>query len=65
MNAVKPSLPDANPGASTGDQPYARRARPWKVVAQELSDERDPDKLTKLIAELNQALDEQEIGNFG
>ena len=61
MSAVEPFLPDANTGASTGAQPPAGRARPWKVIAQEVSHEEDCAKLTKLVAELNQALDEQGI----
>jgi hypothetical protein len=39
-----------------------RTSRPWKVVAQEVAHESDPAKLTELIAELIQALDEQGIG---
>lgn len=62
MSAVEPFLPDANTGSSTGTQPPAGRARPWKVIAQEVSHEQDSAKLTKLVAELNQALDEQGIG---
>lgn len=62
MSAVEPFLPDANTGSSTGTQALAGRARPWKVIAQEVSHEQDSAKLTKLVAELNQALDEQGIG---
>ena len=62
MSAVEPFLPDANTGSSTGTQPPAGRARPWKVIAQQVSHEQDSAKLTKLVAELNQALDEQGIG---
>ena len=62
MSAVEPLLPDANICASTDGQPPAGRARPWKVIAQEVSHEEDCAKLTKLVAELNQALDEQGIG---
>jgi hypothetical protein len=62
MNARKPFLPDANCSASAGLQPPAARARPWKVIAQEVSGEQDPAKLTKLVDELNQALDEQLVG---
>jgi hypothetical protein len=62
VSAVEPFLPDANTGSSTGTQPPAGRARPWKVIAQQVSHEQDSAKLTKLVAELNQALDEQGIG---
>lgn len=62
MNSLKPFLPDADSGASTVAKPPARRARPWKVIAQEVSAEQDSAKLTKLVAELNQALDEQGVG---
>jgi hypothetical protein len=34
-------------------------ARSWKVVAEEVSREQDARKLTNLVAELNQALEEQ------
>lgn len=37
------------------------KSRPWRVVAAEVSSEQDPNKLTKLVGELNQALDEQGI----
>lgn len=36
--------------------------RPWKVVAEQASHEQDPARLTELVAELTQALDEQAIG---
>jgi hypothetical protein len=62
MNTLKPFAPGANSGASAGAQPPAGGARPWKVIAQEVSDEHDPAKLTKLVAELNQSLDEQGVG---
>jgi hypothetical protein len=62
MNSLKLFPPDANSGANAGAQPPAGPARPWKVIAQEVSGEQDPAKLTKLVAELNQALDEQAIG---
>jgi hypothetical protein len=61
MSAVEPLLPDANTSASTGAQPPAGRARPWKVIAQEVSHEQDSARLTNLVAELNEALDEQGI----
>jgi len=35
--------------------------RPWKAVAEEVTRERDPKRLTELVTELNQALDEQGI----
>ena len=62
MNDWKPFLPDPSSGATTGSQPSAGRSRPWKAIAQEVSGEQDPAKLTKLVAELNQALDEQGSG---
>jgi len=63
MNTLNPFPPGANSGASAGAQPPTESARPWKVIAQEVSGEQDPAKLTKLIAELNQALDEQGNGS--
>ena len=60
MSAVEP--PDVNTSASSGVQPPAGHARPWRVISQEISHEQDSAKLTRLIAELNQALDEQGIG---
>jgi hypothetical protein len=33
--------------------------RPWQVIAEEASHEHDPVQLANLIAELNQALEEQ------
>jgi hypothetical protein len=62
MNTLKPFAPRANSDASAGAQPPAGCARPWKAIAQEVSVEPDPEKLTKLVAELNQALDEQGVG---
>jgi len=38
---------------------HAQSIRQWKVVAAEISREPDPRKITELIIELNQALDEQ------
>ncbi len=35
--------------------------RDWRVVAEELKHERDPEKLTRLAEELTKALDEQEL----
>lgn len=37
-------------------------ARHWKVIAKEVTREQNPEKLSELIGELNQALDEQAIG---
>jgi hypothetical protein len=34
-------------------------ARSWKVVADEVSREQDPKKMTELVTELDQALEEQ------
>lgn len=39
-----------------------RTTRPWKVIAEEVSHEQDPVRLSKLIEELNRALDEQGVG---
>ena len=39
----------------------ADATRPWKVVAAEITREQDPKKMTELIAELNQALDVQNL----
>lgn len=52
MNSLKPFLPDADSGASTVAKPPARRARPWKVIAQEVSAEQDSAKLAKLVSQL-------------
>jgi hypothetical protein len=35
--------------------------RSWKIIAEEISCEKDPTKLSRLVAELNQALDEQGV----
>jgi hypothetical protein len=64
MDALKPFPPDAHPGARKDDLPPARRVRSWRAIAQEVAYEPDPAKLTKLVAELNQALDEQGIGTL-
>jgi hypothetical protein len=42
-----------------------RTTRPWKVVAEEVAHESNPEKLTQLIVELKQALDEQGFGEQG
>jgi hypothetical protein len=39
--------------------PPPTKSRPWKIIADEVSGERDPVKLSRLIEELNRALDEQ------
>jgi hypothetical protein len=62
INSLSPSLPNEDSSASTGAKPSAGRARPWKIVAKEVSGEQDPSKLTKLVVELIQALDDQAIG---
>ena len=41
------------PGAGT------KATRPWQIVAEEVARESDPEKLTRLLEELNRALDEQ------
>ena len=35
------------------------RTRPWRVIAQEVANEHDPDRVLKLSQELDAALDEQ------
>ncbi len=40
--------------------PQTKITRPWRVIAEELSRERDPQKTVALSKELNQALDEQQ-----
>jgi hypothetical protein len=47
------------------DHGSAQRIRPWKLVAEELTHEQDPNKLIALVSELNQALEGQGIGNSG
>lgn len=42
------------------DQPTAP-ARPWRVIAAEITNEQDPQKMAVLLLELNRALDEQEL----
>lgn len=53
--ALKISLEQAS-----GDG-HAKSTRSWKVIAAEASHEQDPKKMTELITELNQALDEQNL----
>lgn len=44
--------------------PAPTKTRPWKIIADEVSSEKDPVKLSRLIEELNRALDEQaSMGN--
>jgi hypothetical protein len=40
---------------------HAHSTRSWKTVAAEVTREQDPKKMTELITELNQALEEQNI----
>lgn len=42
------------------DQP-TNPARPWRIIATEITTEKDPRKMAALLLELNRALDEQEI----
>ena len=44
--------------------PDSAGSRPWKVIAEEVSREQDPARLTELIEELTHALDEQGIGSL-
>jgi hypothetical protein len=37
------------------------RSRPWRVIAAEIVHETDPQRLSELIKELDEALDEYEI----
>ena len=53
--ALKVELEDASQDG------HANVTRPWKVIAAEVSREQDPKKMTELVSELNQALDEQKI----
>lgn len=41
------------------EQEASGNARPWRVVAAEVTTEQDSKKLAKLIEELNRALEEQ------
>jgi hypothetical protein len=41
-------------------EPQTKITRPWRVIAEELSREPDPQKTVALSKELNQALDEQQ-----
>lgn len=42
------------------DQPPVP-ARAWRVIAAEITREKDPEKMAVLLLELNRALDEQEL----
>jgi hypothetical protein len=48
-------------GLSDGGDGNAGNSRPWKLIAEEVTREQDPKKMGELVAELNQALDEQKI----
>jgi hypothetical protein len=52
-----------------GHDKHAKVTRPWQAIAEEVTRETDPEKLTELVAELNRALDEQKLsgkdGNKG
>lgn len=41
---------------------HVRSTRPWKVIAEEVSNERDSKKMAELVSELNRAMDEQGVG---
>jgi hypothetical protein len=47
--------------AGQDGQAQAHSTRPWNVIAVDVSRERDAEKMTELVAELNQALDEQNL----
>jgi len=40
---------------------HAGTSRPWKLIAEKVSREQEPKKMDELVAELNQALEEQGI----
>ena len=40
---------------------HAQATRPWKIIAEEVSREQDSKRMPELVAELNQALDEQNL----
>jgi len=56
--AVQVQLEHAGNGVQDGKASVAT-TRPWKVIAAEAKAEQDPQKLSKLVHELNQALKEQ------
>lgn len=64
VECYTPSLAADRRGKNSADPNEADGSghRPWKVVAEQASHEQDPAKLTELLAELTQALDEQAIG---
>lgn len=47
------------------DRTAQKPARPWRVVAEEASQEYDPGKMVELMKELNQALEEQGLLDCG
>ena len=59
-NAVHEECYAAKLGAeqAVGDS-HGKPSRPWILVAAEVTHEQDPQRLAELVAELNQALDEQ------
>ena len=42
--------------------PMAPAARPWRIIAAEITKEQDSQKIVELVQELDRALTEQEIG---
>ena len=56
--AAQSHLQPANPD---GQGQEGHSVRPWKVIAEEASHERDSKKMSALIEELNQALDTQKL----
>jgi len=48
-------------GVNDGGDGHAGTSRPWKRIAEEVIREQDPKKMAELVAELNQALNEQTI----
>lgn len=56
LYALKVSLEQASQGGHPEPTP------PWKAIAEAITHEQDPKKMTELVAELNQMLDEQMDG---
>lgn len=45
--------------------PTPKPARPWRVIAEEASQEYDANRMAELMLELNQAFDEQGVTSSG
>lgn len=57
---MKVKLENASKSAHDG-QASSVPIRPWKVIAEEASHEQDPVKLSRLVQELNEAIDAQGV----